>query len=393
MQIGVIADDLTGAMDTGAQFSGCGLHTVLQLSEDYPLSSTVAVVNTSSREVAEQEARNRVQKAVDTLQGRLLYKKIDSTLRGHIATEIRTILEASRYRKALICPAIIEENRWVVDGQLWINEQPLHRTAFSSDPVWPAQSALIEDRLREPTAHFPLQILRGDSGRLRERLLASPEKMLVPDARSKTDLSHIAEAISGTDILPCGALSLAQAWISVSTGYKKRPRIHRPRILRPLLYVVGSQHPSTRAQAALLVDTQEVVDIPVRSDETRQLNTTIRKIERSVTQNKSVLLRTSGELLQDPQEKAVMLNGLRYLVRHCALADYFGGFVATGGETASLVLSVLSASAISIQGEVSAGFPCGIIEGGSAQGLPIFTKAGGFGLPDCLIRLLDHISD
>jgi uncharacterized protein YgbK (DUF1537 family) len=363
------------------------------LKEDYPLSSTVAVVNTSSREVTEQEARSRVQKAIEALQGRQLYKKIDSTLRGHLALEIRTILDVSSYQKALICPAVVEENRWVIDGQLWINGQPLHRTAFASDPAWPARSAALADRLREPTAHFPLQKFRGDSGQLRDRLLASPEKMLVPDARSKTDLSHIAEAISGTDILPCGALSLAQAWIFASTGYKKRTRIHHPRILRPLLYVVGSQHPSTREQAALLVDTRKVVDIPIRSDETRQLNTAIRKIERGIAQNKSVLLRTSGELLQDPQEKASMLNSLRYLVRRCARAGYFGGYVATGGETASLVLSALSAAAISIQGEVSAGFPFGIIEGGDAQSLPIFTKAGGFGLPDCLIRLLDYTSD
>jgi uncharacterized protein YgbK (DUF1537 family) len=393
MQIGVIADDLTGAMDTGAQFSGCGLQTVLQLKEDYSLSSTVAVVNTSSREVTEQEARSRVQKAVEALQGCLLYKKIDSTLRGHLAVEIQAILQRSRYRKALVCPVVVEEKRWIVDGQLWINGQPLHRTAFASDPVWPARSAAVEDRLREPTAHFPLRKFKGDSGQLRDQLLASPERILVPDARSKADLNDIVEAIRDTDILPCGALSLAQAWISASTGCKKRALIHHPRIPRPLLYVVGSRHPSTREQAARLVNTGKVVDILVHSDEAKQLNTTIHKIERGVTQNKSVLLHTSSELLQAPQKKALMLNGLRYLVRHCVQAEYFGGYVAAGGETASLVLSALSAAAISIQGEISAGFPFGIIEGGGAQGLPIFTKAGGFGLPDCFTRLLGYISD
>jgi uncharacterized protein YgbK (DUF1537 family) len=80
-------------------------------------------------------------------------------------------------------------------------------------------------------------------------------------------------------------------------------------------------------------------------------------------QNKSVLLRTSKELLEDARQKDHMLDRLKSVIRHAVEADYFGGYIATGGETAHLVLVVLSITAITIQGEVMAGLPYGTILG------------------------------
>ena len=87
-----------------------------------------------------------------------------------------------------------------------------------------------------------------------------------------------------------------------------------------------------------------------------------------------------------------MLDGLECVIRHAGKADYFGGYVATGGETAHLVLSVLSITAIAIQGEVMAGLPFGTVISGNLQGLPVFTKAGGFGPPNGLAYFLSYIT-
>ncbi|MCD0504804.1 nucleotide-binding domain containing protein, partial [Bordetella petrii] len=62
------------------------------------------------------------------------------------------------------------------------------------------------------------------------------------------------------------------------------------------------------------------------------------------------------------------------------------GVVATGGDGASAVLDALQAGGIALVDEVTGGVPLGTLTGGPAAGLPIVTKAGGFGAEDVLIR-------
>ena len=56
VKLGVLTDDLTGAVDTGAQFAKGGLHTTLMLSPAKPLPAEVAVLSTDSRGETPAEA-------------------------------------------------------------------------------------------------------------------------------------------------------------------------------------------------------------------------------------------------------------------------------------------------------------------------------------------------
>ncbi|MDQ8034502.1 MAG: nucleotide-binding domain containing protein, partial [Bordetella sp.] len=62
------------------------------------------------------------------------------------------------------------------------------------------------------------------------------------------------------------------------------------------------------------------------------------------------------------------------------------GVVATGGDGAREVLRALQAGGIDLADEVMGGVPLGTLTGGAAVGLPIVTKAGGFGTEDVLVR-------
>src|SRR5689334_23044685 len=104
----IIADDLTGALDTAAPFAARGWRTCVvpwpgpsprALSAAVRRSSAdhdVVVVDTASRHVAANEAGRRVRAVVaaarrvdaDAASPRAFYKKIDSTLRGHVAVEL-----------------------------------------------------------------------------------------------------------------------------------------------------------------------------------------------------------------------------------------------------------------------------------------------------------------
>jgi uncharacterized protein YgbK (DUF1537 family) len=72
MRLGIIADDLTGAMDTGLQFSKQGLETLVSMSWQEMPDAQVLVVDTDSRAVGASEARRRLQVVARMLEGRTL---------------------------------------------------------------------------------------------------------------------------------------------------------------------------------------------------------------------------------------------------------------------------------------------------------------------------------
>jgi len=90
-KIAVIADDLTGANDTGVQFAKQGLKTIVLMGRDFPSGSSdddVVVMDSQSRSLTPGEAYRKVAAlAVQVREGGFctVFKKIDSTLRGNVA--------------------------------------------------------------------------------------------------------------------------------------------------------------------------------------------------------------------------------------------------------------------------------------------------------------------
>jgi uncharacterized protein YgbK (DUF1537 family) len=74
------------------------------------------------------------------------------------------------------------------------------------------------------------------------------------------------------------------------------------------------------------------------------------------------------------------------------LADTAGPLVLCGGDTASVVCRALDIRAIELRREIAPGIPCGLLQGGPFDGLPVVTKSGGFGSPDALIEVADFFS-
>jgi len=97
MRLGIIADDLTGAMDTGLQFSKQGLETLVSMSWQEMPDAQVLVVDTDSRAVGASEARHRLEVVARMLEGRTLYKKVDSTMRGNVGFELRALADLLHY--------------------------------------------------------------------------------------------------------------------------------------------------------------------------------------------------------------------------------------------------------------------------------------------------------
>ena len=180
----VIADDLTGALDTAAPFAAHGWRTCVV---PWPGGSSrtgspswqrvagvsdVVVIDTASRHVAPREAARRVAAAVAAARraeagaardGRHFYKKIDSTLRGNVAAELAAFRAATAVACLPLAPAFPAQGRTTRDGAVWVDGRPLRQSAAARDALAPAVS--------------------GDLARL-----APPHALDVIDARTDADL-------------------------------------------------------------------------------------------------------------------------------------------------------------------------------------------------------------
>ena len=82
---------------------------------------------------------------------------------------------------------------------------------------------------------------------------------------------------------------------------------------------------------------------------------------------------------------------IRLMITEASSAGISAAFL-SGGNTAELVSDTIGAAAIRLQDEVLPGIPWGIFHGGLFDGLPVATKAGGFGDENALVNAANLLS-
>jgi len=387
--LGLIADDLTGGLDAGVKFAQAGLETVLVLQPGAGLEAPAQIVTTNSREGDGPTAVERVTEAVSWLSGRWFYKKIDSTMRGHVGLEVAAACEAIGLDKAVVCPAFIEEGRLVRDGQLWVGDQLLHRSPFAHDPFWPAATAEMAALLGQPATHLSLAMVGEGAEALAEAIRRAPTRLVTADAADNAHLDAIGRAALLADALPCGSLGLARPWVAALIG--SRPAVPLPRPLGPggpLLIVAGSRHPRTQEQVRQAVGRRGAARVRVSpAGAVREAS-----VARSLAAGQDVVIQPPAEVIADPERRHALGLALGDQAA-CACAAPLGGLVIVGGETGAAVCQALGAVGIRILGELAVGIPVGQLVGGLAPGLTVVTKAGGFGQADALVEIMDHFRD
>ncbi|EHR60670.1 four-carbon acid sugar kinase family protein [Saccharomonospora cyanea] len=382
-RVAVIADDLTGAGDTALQFTEAGWTAELMLNPGES-SAEVVAVTTDSRALAPAEAAGRV-RAVTTDLVRSgvprLYKKIDSTLRGPLRAEIDAVLDALGGEViAVVCPAFPAVGRTLVDGTLLVNGTPVADTPVGRDPVTPVTCSHVPTLL-----DAPLLSLDPDGGPTEwARQARAAGRVVVVDAADDADLDRIAALTTelGDRAVAVGsaglAAPLARHW-------------HRP--TGTALVVVTTLHAATGEQAARLSASGVPVLAPTRRqllDDEAWADFTGAAVAEAARRPPVLLLRAPerGDGSLSPDLVSARLAALAAeLLRECDIA----GLVATGGDGARAVLSALGAGGIHVTGQVAPGVPLGTVVGGPNAGLPVATKAGGFGGPDVLTKAADAV--
>lgn len=150
--IAVVADDLTGAAELGG---GIGLRYNLKVEiftqVNAQTKADLVIISTDSRskpkEAAEKETE-QVFRELLPLKPELIYKKMDSVLRGHVLPEIKAQMRALNLRRALLVPANPALGRTITNGIYYLQGIPIHQSSFSQDPEFPLTSSRVDDILR-----------------------------------------------------------------------------------------------------------------------------------------------------------------------------------------------------------------------------------------------------
>ncbi|MEQ4530292.1 MAG: four-carbon acid sugar kinase family protein [Mixta sp.] len=414
MKVVVIADDFTGANDTGVQLAKKGTHTEVMLFAQQKPSrrADVLVINTESRAREAGEAAQAVTQALAPWRQTdlLIYKKIDSTLRGNVGAEIEAALHASGKALALVAPAIPGAGRTTLNGECLVHQIPLVQTEFASDPRTPILSSRIKTILQQqsslPVIEVPLPAIRsGELAALLAQYQQQAPTMVVLDAQTEQDLTLIAEAALSLKETPllAGAAGLAAA-LPASACITQRPTL-------PVLVIAGSMSEATRRQVELAINNRraQVVDIDVAQLLTARADITdlARQATALLAAGQHCILRTSRSaadrqhieaLCQQFQCSRASLGAqlsqqLGALTLAIINRASIGGLFLTGGDIATAVASALGAEGYRIQQEVAPCIPCGCFINSDLDDLPVITKAGGFGSESTLCDALSFIEE
>jgi uncharacterized protein YgbK (DUF1537 family) len=391
MLIAVIADDLTGAADAGVQLVSAGYRTAVFFRESEVFGDDLDAVSfdTDSRAMPAGFAAKRVLEATRAArEARIVYKKLDSTLRGNVAAELAAALGGARRERVVVAPAFPAAGRTTVGGIQRVHGVPVDETEMANDPANPVREAHVPGLLAGAFSSV---------GALGVEDLADPDlvrraledyECVVADAERDADLEALVRAVPDpARVLWAGSAGLALALGSVypgpcagTAGVQRAP-------IRPVLVVVGSLSGVAREQVRRLVEAFGAVDVPVDGKESNAVHKAIGAARKALGGGTCAVVRSTEERVASSES---VLWELAEVVALLSEEGLFEGLVLTGGATAVGVARRLGAAGIRLEGEVEAGIPMGALIG--PRPYPVVTKAGGFGKRDTLVGAVVALS-
>ena len=389
-QILIVADDLSGAADCGIACAVQGLDTLVVLDEA-SVDAAVLAVDANTRAMAPDEAAVETARLVHKYarEGQqVLFKKFDSTLRGHIGVELAAALEAWKSVAnrssaiVVVAPAFPATGRTTIGGRQWLDGVLL-------EPDLPnmLEAAGLQ------TSRAGVEVVR--SGRLPAFLQTNADAptAFVCDAQTDADLRLIGEAAASLRerAVWAGSAGLARCLPAVLKAPMKRPHAAMPPPRKgPVLVVVGSLAPLSRRQAAVLAATNELAVVTVRpqgllagpgAPEWREDQDLL---ARALADGRDVLTVLGAEERVQGDMASHLCSALARILAPCRAR--IGALVITGGETARAVLKAFGVRFLVPVREVEPGVPLALASTKNGEGLPVITKAGAFGDADSLVR-------
>lgn len=390
-RIVMIADDLSGAADCAVSCAVQGLRTVVQLSESSPSDAAqVLAIDAATRSMPADRAAAAIGRIVAAYQhapGRVLFKKLDSLLRGHIGPELAAMRCGRTPAVIVMAPALPAQGRTTIDGCQWLNGQRLAN----------AEAPRLLESAGLTSAGIELALVRSGSWQLAAKMaeLAGQHDVLVCDAETEADLRAVAAAIAA---LPRAGWDHSIIWAGSSGLARHIPEamgiagdsgpVEEPHFRGPILLVVGSRAPLAHQQASEAGHGDGMTTVLLTPETLRHCGSAqsmgqSSALGKALASGNDVMAMIDssdetieGETAEDPSLCAALASlVLPHMNKVAAL-------IVTGGETARAVLVMSHITGLRLLREIEPGVPLAVSVG--ARQIPVITKSGSFGGPATL---------
>lgn len=403
----VIADDFTGALDTGVQFRAKGslvrvadgnAEDLFAVADDIQMLIVDAETRHMTPEKAYETVYNIVKAAVKAGVA-CIYKKTDSGLRGNIGSELTAVFDAAGEKTVHFIPAFPKMGRITRDGVHYINGVPVAQSVFGQDPFEPVRFSSVKDIIASQS-HIETLLAGGHVPQ------EAPGGIVIYDAQSDEEMMHLAQSLKQNNQLSFLAGCAGFAAMLPALLQLERADGHLPPMSRKLLTICGSINPVTIEQ----LDVAENSGMPrIRLGLRQKLDPSwldsedgkasvdkwfhlIRSASSSVldcggTEENDEMKRLTAELnmpLEEVRQRIAMTMG--GVLRRLLDRGLEGTLLLTGGDTLLAFMRCIHQNTLMPICELTPGVVLSQIRyGGKTYGL--LSKSGGFGEKTLLLDL------
>lgn len=408
-KVSVIADDLTGSNDCGIKLAQNGLKTkVILNAESVNITDNSSyVINSNSRAVNKNDSykiNKKIAKMIKDNDFNLIYKKIDSTLRGHIISEIEAINEIINFDLIVVAPAFPEMNRITKGGKHFVNGQLITDTGLKNDPAFPIYNSevktLLSNSLNTELINLYLDEIRNQESfnDKIDYIKKNEIKYIISDIESEKDFKLLIDKINKyySKILWVGSAGLIQHLIPENNNSE----YNHPRIKSTSTITVSSSISDVSISQIkeatynnietfdLGINVCELVKIYIENQYTDYINTGINHLKKYknliiYAKNDKIFnqkLRDYTRLhnISDDDLSKIIVKSITKLFLGIYNKVNCDSIILIGGDTANEVLSQLDIGSLKLTGEIEEGVPYGHAETQKGK-LNLVTKAGAFG--------------
>ena len=417
LELGVIADDLTGGLMVASLLERegvcCPLVTSAGALDGLDNDAEAVVVGCRLRLAAPSQAAAEARSIGEALLGkqakRLYYKYsalFMSTEQGNIGPVSEALMELTGAERVLFCP------QWggvtVYMGRAFVNQVMLHECGASRDPVTPMTNSnlveVLQAQSQAKVGFLPLATMRGDNlaaeAYLAEQASKGTKFFVADGINQDTDVTRIAELCldaplsTGADGLP---VYLARAW---QQGRQKlEPQTLLPPAPGHIAVLAGScsnktnqqlemferQHPLYRVDLLRAANSSDEVD--------RIVDWAKDKLEAGAVGISTTMDADGVEHVQKALGQQGAADLAEHILGNVTARLYELGvrkFVVAGGETSGTVINTLGIDQLQVASFDYLGG--GYCHASAPVPVSLVTKAGGQGEADFFQAALERLA-
>ena len=405
LEIAVLADDITGAADTGIQFKPLFPESLLisadRLDSDDldPLPQMLAA-QTDSRALAADAARARIVQTaakLERLGPKRVFKKVDSCMRGNVGAEVDGVVEAMGFEVSLIAPAFPEVGRTTVHDVHLVHGTPVAESEMGHDPATPVTRSKLTELVgavsRHPVGRVDLDVVERGPDAIQaeiEARMAEGVRHITFDVTTQQHLNAIAAV--AVDRFP-KALMVGSAGLGLALRTHLLKSLPAAAPEAPVkawpghhLVALGTASEKAMVQVKTLASVHgvDILDLVPESlvDAGPSVEDAISRLNRG-----DLVIRIARPSSQPTTAFAKKVaRGFGAFIAAMVTRVHPASLFMSGGDTALGVLDQLGATAIRLEKEIVPGLVRGTVVGGTLAGLPVGTKPGAFGDERALVE-------